>query len=317
MDIKPLDLNLLRLFDAVWRLRSVSRAAEELGLSQPAASQGLARLRRHLGDALFARSAGGVTPTPFALQLAEGVQTALAAVDQALAAPHTFHPARSERVFRLHLSDIGEARFLPEIMDLMRQAAPRAGIDARSLPHSDVAEALHAGQIDLAIGYLPTVRSTSTRPLITDTYVVVLRQDHPVARRWRAARAPDEAALLAELEFAAVRSHADTLRILSAAGLESRVRLTASNFLSLPLTVAATDLAVLMPRTIAQGMRRASKLDIIEPAFPSRDMVVSLHWSRRFEHDPATRWLREAIAERYPAGPALDGPKPPRAPRAA
>lgn len=300
MDTKSLDLNLLRLFDAVWRLRNVSRAAEELGLSQPAASQGLARLRTHLGDALFARATGGVAPTPFATQLAEGVQAALAAVDQALAASHDFQPGRSERVFRLHLSDIGEARFLPEIMALMHQAAPRAGIDARALPHGDVAEALHAGQIDLAIGYLPAVRGTLTRPLITDIYVVVLRRDHPVARRWRAARPRDEARLLAELEFAAVRSHADTLRILSGAGLESRVRLTASNFLSLPLTVAATDLAVLMPRTIAQGMVRAHGLEIIEPAFPSRDMVVSLHWSRRFQHDSATRWLREAIAAHYP-----------------
>ena len=110
MNIKDLDLNLLRLFDAVWRMRSVSRAAETLDLSQPAASQGLARLRALLGDALFVRSGGGVAPTPRAERLAQAVQSALATLEEALNESEVFDPLQARKTFRMHLSDIGEAR---------------------------------------------------------------------------------------------------------------------------------------------------------------------------------------------------------------
>ncbi len=109
MNIKDLDLNLLRLFDAVWRTRSVSLAAQQLGMSQPAASQGLARLRAVLGDALFERSGAGVRPTPRADRLAQSVQIALATIEEALNTSQVFDPQRSARVLRVHLSDIGYA----------------------------------------------------------------------------------------------------------------------------------------------------------------------------------------------------------------
>ena len=124
MNIKDLDLNLLRLFDAVWRTRSVSLAAQQLGMSQPAASQGLARLRTMLGDALFERSGSGVRPTPRADRLAQGVQIALGTIEEALNASQVFDPLRSKRVLRVHLSDIGEARFLPELVLTLQRAIP-------------------------------------------------------------------------------------------------------------------------------------------------------------------------------------------------
>ena len=305
MNIKDLDLNLLRLFDAVWRTRSVSLAAQQLGMSQPAASQGLARLRAILGDALFERSGSGVRPTPRADRLAQAVQIALATIEEALNASQVFEPQRSKRVLRLHLSDIGEARFLPELMQTLQRHAPGMRLEAMPLPHDKIGPALDSGQLDLAIGFLPEVSDTLHQPLLSDRYVVLLRQGHPVAKRWhqlqkKAGASPDaRLALLAELEFAAVRTHTDTLRILDLMRWQHRLRLTVSHFLSLPGIVRNSDLAVLMPRNFAQGFAQAGELAILEPDLPLRDFTVSMHWSARFDKDPCLQWLRATVAQLF------------------
>ena len=305
MNIKDLDLNLLRLFDAVWRTRSVSLAAQQLGMSQPAASQGLARLRAILGDALFERSGSGVRPTPRADQLAQAVQIALATIEEALNASQVFEPQRSKRVLRLHLSDIGEARFLPELVLTLQRHAPGMRLEAMPLPHDQIGPALDNGQLDLAIGFLPEVSDILHQPLLSDRYVVLMRQGHPVAKRWhqlqkKAGASPDATlALLAELEFAAVRTHTDTLRILDLMRWQHRLRLTVSHFLSLPGIVRNSDLAVLMPRNFAQGFAQAGELAILEPDLPLRDFTVSMHWSQRFDKDPCLQWLRDRVAQLF------------------
>ena len=304
MNIKDLDLNLLRLFDAVWRTRSVSLAAQHLGMSQPAASQGLARLRTVLGDALFERAGSGVRPTPRADRLAQAVQSALATLEEALNTSQVFDPQRSSRVLRVHLSDIGEARFLPELVLALQRMAPGMRLEALPLPHDHIGPALDNGQLDLAIGFLPEVRDTLYQPLLSDRYVVLMRQDHPVAQRWSRmqARKPSPVAeleVLTELEFAAVRTHADTLRILELMHWQHRLRLTVSHFLSLPGIVRSSDLAVLMPRNFAQGFAQAGALAIIEPDLPLCDFTVSMHWSQRFDKDPCLQWLRARVAHLF------------------
>lgn len=292
MHIQEIDLNLLRLMEAVHRLRSVSRAAQELGITQPAASQGLTRLRLQLGDALFTRAPGGVAPTPRAEQLAAAVQQALAGMQEALVLSREFDARTSRKLFRMHLSDIGEARFLPELMGLLHREAPLVRLESLALPHAQISDALAAGQIDIALGFLPAVRDTRHTPLLKDRYIVLLRQGHPFLKSRRALSRLEE---LRRLEFAAVRTHGETLRILQLLKLEDRLRLTADHFLALPDIVRATDLGVLMPRNIAQGFVGHGGLAIAEPRFPLRDFTVSLHWSRRFEADPAIRWLREQV----------------------
>lgn len=297
MHINDIDLNLLRLFDAVYRARSVSRAAELLDLTQPAASQGLTRLRGLLHDALFVRSPGGVRPTPAAERLAEPVRQALATIAQALSETQGFDPAQSGRTFRIHMSDIGEGRFLPELMIALREQAPGVRVESLPLPRAEIMAALDGGRIDFAFGFLPMVKESRSAELLRDRYVVLLRAGHPFTRRRRAA--PPLLDRLRELEFVAVRSHADTLRILQQAQLEDRVRLTTEHFMALPGIVHATDLAVVMPRNIARGFAQNGGYAIVEPEFPRRDFTVSLHWSRRFEAEPGNQWLRGVIVELY------------------
>ncbi|MBI5275432.1 MAG: LysR family transcriptional regulator [Burkholderiales bacterium] len=295
MQLKDIDLNLLRLFDAVYRTRNVSRAADLLDLTQPAASQGLTRLRGLMHDPLFMRAAGGVQPTPKAQRLAEPVRSALAMLEQALGETAGFEPAISQRTFNIHMSDIGESRFLPGLMGALSEQAPGVRVQTRPWPREQVTEALDNGRIDFAIGFLPMVKDTQRLQLLKDRYIVLLRKGHPFARKRRTAKALLPA--LRELEFLAVRSHADTLRILQQQKLEDRVRLVTEHFLVLPSIVAATDLAVIMPRSIALGF--PGDYAMVEPAFALRDFAVSLHWSRRFEQDAGNQWLRALIGELF------------------
>jgi DNA-binding transcriptional LysR family regulator len=295
VQLKDIDLNLLRLFDAVYRTRNVSRAAELLDLTQPAASQGLSRLRTLVHDPLFMRSAGGMQPTPKAQRLAGPIRQALATVEQALGDMAGFDPSESTRTFHIHMSDIGEGRFLPELMVALRERAPGLRIETRPVPRGQITEALDAGRIDFAFGFLPVVKDTQRVKLLDDRYVVLLRERHPFTRKRHTGKAL--LAALRELEFVAVRSHADTLRIVQQMRLEDRLRLVTEHFMVLPSIVKATDLAAIMPRNIARGF--GGGYAIVEPAFPQRDFAVALHWSRRFEADAGNRWLRGVIEELF------------------
>ena len=299
MHIKDIDLNLLRLFDAVHRTRNVSRAAELLDLTQPAASQGLTRLRSLLNDPLFMRSGGGVQPTPRANRLADPIRSALGTIEQALSESAGFEPLQSRRSFRIHMSDIGEGRFLPALMALLREQAPGVQLQTMPLPRDEITGALDSGRIDFAFGFLPTVRDTQRVLLLKDRYIVLLRKGHPFTRRRVSAKALPQA--LHELEFVSVRTHEDTLRILQLLNLSDRVRLTTEHFMVLPSIVQATDLAVVMPRSIALDFAGAEGAAIIEPpvAPELRELAVSLHWSKRFESDPGNRWLRDTVVATF------------------
>ena len=232
-------------------------------------------------------------PTPRADRLADPVRQALALMELAVGDAGAFDPRQSRRVFQLHMSDIGESRFMPPLMGALRQHAPGVRIEVRPWPRDEIADGLHTGRIDFAFGFLPMVKDARSLRLLNDRYVMLLRQDHPFLARRRTGQAL--LAALGDLEFVAVRTHADTRRILQLLQLEDRLRLVTEHFLVLPSIVQETDLAALVPRNIARGF--GSDCVIVEPAFPLRDFTVSLHWSRRFEADPAHRWLRDLVAQ--------------------
>ncbi len=295
MHIKDVDLNLLRVFDAVYRTRNVSRAAELLDLTQPAVSQGLTRLRLLIKDPLFVRAPGGVAPSPKADRLADAVRSAMSTLELALNESALFEPLASSKTFRLHMSDIGESRFLPGLMTALRTQAPGVRVQSASMAANLVAEALDSGRIDFAFGFLPTVKDTQRVELIQDGYVILLRQSHPFVAKAKTLRGTALLGPLASLEFVAVRTHSDTLRILQLLQLQDRLRLTTEHFMALPEIVRATDLVVVMPRNIALGFAQTGGYAIIEPPLPLRDFTVSLHWSKRFEADPANQWLQTLI----------------------
>jgi DNA-binding transcriptional LysR family regulator len=310
-NIDSIDLNLLRLFDAVYRTRNVSRAAEELGLSQPATSQALSRLRLLLRDPLFERVAGGVRPTARSERLAHSVQAGLALLEAGLKEDESFDPATTDAELRLHLSDIGEGRFLPPLMTTFREIAPNLRITSRAWPPEAISEALDNGQLHFALGFLPTVSGSAQAEMLTDRYQIFVRAGHPVTRH--AVGGALSADAIARLDFVSVRSHAQTQRILEMLHLDPRIRLVVSSFTALPPIIRATDLAVLMPRQIGLGLEPVDAFALLEPALPQRDFSVALHWSRRHAQNAMLRWAREVIlglfrdAQRSEPTSAADG----------
>lgn len=294
MNTDQLDLNLLRLFEAIYRLGSVSRAADAIGLSQPAASQGLTRMRLALGDALFVRTGGSMRPTLRAERLACVVQPAIAAIQGVLSEDDAFEPARSTMTLRLHMSDIGEARLLPSLIAALHRKAPGIQVQTLPLPHAQIADALETGAIHFALGFLPSVSGTQRVELLNDHYAILVRSRHPILVR-RQITTRD----LRRLEFVAVRSHAATLRILQEMDLDERVVLTSENFLALPAIIERTDLAAVMPGAIAHRFIDTKRCTLLPNALPHSAFTVSLHWSRRFEVDPAHQWMRRLFVETF------------------
>lgn len=298
MDIRDVDLNLLRVFDAIYRLRSVSRAALELGLSQPAASQALTRLRLLLGNTLFERTHGGVRPTPRADQLAVPIGAALQLIESGVREAMQFDPAKSRMCFRLHMSDIGEARFLPALTRHLQRHAPHVQLQCKPWPLEKIGDALHRGSLDVAIGFLPELRHTHSATLVQDRYVVMLRHGHPALSARDTMELQD---WLQGLDYLAISSHTVPLQILSELELESRIRVTAAHFLAVPSIVQSTDLAVVMPLQIAQVMGRDAAYALQElPEQTQRHFAVDLHWSHRAEHESAKQWLISSIQQLFP-----------------
>lgn len=298
--MEPLDLNLLRVFDVVYRTRNVSRAAELLGMSQPSTSQALTRLRLTLGDPLFERTHGGVRPTPRAEDLARSVQSGLAQIEAGLASEGTFDAARSCAELRIHLTDIGEARFLPPLMREMRRTAPGIQLQARSWAQQDIGHALDSGDLHLAIGFLPELTTSAHAKLLTDRYVVLLRAGHPIATNGKSTALTLRK--MQSLDWIAVRSHAQTLQMLQATNLDGKVKLTTSTFLALPDIVKNTDLAVLLPLAIAREFTPTKRLLLLDTELTSSDFTVSVHWSRRHSHLPLVRWARELLLRLFESG---------------
>ena len=296
MNTDQLDMNLLRLFEAVYRLGSVSRAAEAVGLSQPAASQGLTRLRLALGDALFVRANGSMRPTLRAERLASVVQPAISAIQGVLKEKDAFSPMHSKMTLRLHMSDIGEARLLPELISALRREAPGIRVHTSPFPHTEISDALETGAIHFALGFLPSVNGTERVELLRDRYAVVVRTGHPLMS---ATNGRVSVQNLRRLEYVAVRSHSETLRILQELGLDGRLVVTSAHFLALPAIIARTDLAVVMPRATAHSFVDTKQYAILPVSLPRSAFTVSLHWSQRFNSDPAHQWMRQLFVNLF------------------
>ena len=293
MHRKNVDLNLLRTFQAVHATGNVSRAAEQLGLSQPTVSHALRRLRLMYRDPLFVRAQGGMAPTAKAQHLAHAVEHALSTLEVAIRETEVFSPIESTRTFRLHMSDIGETIFLPPLIAALANAAPGIRLEAFQLDDAAILPALEAGRIDLALGYIPALTSVQKQFLLHERYVVVMRRTHVLATR-----APTRAALRM-LNYVLIRSHPATGRALANLGLSDRIRLTLPHFMVLPRILAESDLAVVMPSRLAEAFLRMGDYAVWRPKVGLQRFDVSVHWFWRFENEPGNRWLRKLIVSLF------------------
>ncbi len=180
INLRTFDLNLLRVFEAIHRDRSVSVAADKLGLSQPAVSSALNRMRRLFDDPLFVRSTGGMEPTRKAILLAEAVGLGLNIIRAGVATSTSFDPSSSTREFRIAMTDVGEITFLPRLMQTLARSAPNIAIHAVEHGLVNYEDLLETGEIDIAIGRFQLNSSFSSQHIHSSKFSVLLRSDHPL-----------------------------------------------------------------------------------------------------------------------------------------
>jgi DNA-binding transcriptional LysR family regulator len=298
MNMMDLDLNLLRVFDAIATAGSVTVAGERIGLSQPAMSNALARLRALFGDPLFVRTPRGMRPTPFAQQLAQPVREALRLIQTALQLHAGFEPGSSENTFRFWMSDIGEMVFLPGLLERVKRDAPGVKIEVVRIPIKDVHAALEAGELDLAVGFLPGLTTGMRRqPLFREHYVCMMRADHPVIGARISAKQFREAAHV--LVSYTGTGHQVIEETFVAEGLSARIAARVPHFLVVPMILARTELVVTVPSRVAAVFAGLGNFKVLKLPLPMPSFEVRLHWHERFHQDPANRWLREVMTALY------------------
>ncbi len=293
--LRQTDLNLLKALDALLAERSVTRAAERLGLTQSALSHILVRLRAAFADPLFVRVPGGIEPTPRAEAMTRPLAAALAELARVIAPPEAFDPARSRRHFVIATDDYLELILLPKLLARLWRDAP--GISMAITPVGDRPDAdLVGGKLDALIsvsGALGTLPGTYLQKLFDERFVCVLRKDHP------AADAPLTIDQFAALPHALVapRGRAGSIvdKALARLGKRRRVALEIPHFLAAPAIVRQTGVILTIGERLARMM--SDGLALMQPTLGLPGFAVALFWRERHHSEPAHRWFRAITAE--------------------
>ena len=298
MDFHGIDLNLLVAFDALMEERNVTRAAARVGVSQPAMSAALARLRALLADPLFFRSAAGLLPTARARDLAEPIAHALRQIEAALVTSPAFAPGEAVLTCKLGLPDYPAFVLLPALMASLAHTAPGITLDVRPFGHRDEAvDLLDAGVIDAAIGVPPSQLDGRilTRPLLRDRFVTIVASSHPAARR-----ALTLAAYL-KLTHILVSPEGDLFglvdQVLGQQGKRRKTGLTLPHMFAVPAIVARTDMVATVLRRVALHAQASHQVTLLAPPVDLPEVGFDLLWHRRSATHPAQVWFREWIEQ--------------------
>ena len=293
---KTPDLNLLPILVALYDEQSVSGAGKRLGMSQPSVSKALKRLRDSFEDPLFVRGPKGLVPTPRTHSVVQTARPHLKHLQEDLLAGEAFDPATSTRPITLAVSDIAEMAFYPSIVEHFRTHAPRCVLSTVATSPEEIARGLESGAIDLAAGYHPALalRNFRKRLLSRHGFACLLRAGHPL---WQA-RLNTEDYLSAEHVGVHRPGGSQELleRFFERRKLELRTPVYTSFVLSVPFIVMESDLVATLPYAVAT--RFASLSDGLKAALPPFDLTydLRLHWHRRFDNEPRSRWIREQMA---------------------
>lgn len=291
---KHLDLNLLRVLVQVHQDRNASLAAEHLGISQPAVSSALKRLREAMGDRLFIPTARGMQATPLADQIAPQIASALAAIGDAMACKVSFDAATSSRRFAVAMTDIGEVHFLPPLARALQELAPGVAIATVRNTAVNLRVEMEQGQVDLALGHLPDLTTDfHQRLLFRQRYVCLFRKGHPLET------APDPLAAYAQAEHARVLSmgtgHGRVEEFIDKSDVPRRIRLRVPHFVALTDVLESSDLVATVPEVFALRCIRRFQLAWRPHPLDPPPIEIRAFWHAKYHQDPANRWLRDLI----------------------
>lgn len=298
MDIKDIDLNLLVVFQQLFVERRVSVVADKLGLTQPAISNALARLRKVLGDELFLRTSRGMEPTPYANQLAEPIATALSTIQDALSRKIDFDPAISVRKFTIAMTDIGEIYFLPKLMGKLSAIASGVTISTVRNTSANLSDEIEAGHVDLAMGLLPQLTSGYfQRRLFRQRYVCMFRQGHALDKD---SMSVEEFAQAGHVVVVAEGTgHAMVDELIQRRGVRRNVLLTVPHFVALGHILATTDMVATVPERYAFECTAPFRLRYLAHPVPLPEIGINLFWHAKFNKESGNQWLRGVVFDLF------------------
>ncbi|WP_175687562.1 LysR family transcriptional regulator [Burkholderia multivorans] len=298
MELQDIDLNLLVVFNELLRQRRVSAVASSLGISQPAISNALSRLRKALGDELFLRTSKGMVPTPFAESLAEPIGYALGTIHSTLNVTSEFNPASTSRDFTIAMTDIGEIYFLPVLMKYLAEEAPGITISTVRNQSDTLRDEMERGEVDLAIGFLPDLKTGFfQRRLFRQRYVCLFRKEHPLAETnltTKSFLAAEHVSIVAE-----GTGHGMVDTAIQRAGVHRNVRLRVPHFVAVGHILQTTDMIAVVPE--AYAARTLAPFDLRSAPCPVKipDITINVLWHARNHRDPSNQWLRQVVFEQF------------------
>jgi len=299
MNLQSIDLNLLVVFEALMEERNVTRAARRVGLSQPAMSNALARLRRTFDDPLLVRAGKGMVPTPAAQSLDAAVRASLAHLRRVIEAKPAFDPSASERTFHILSNDYAELTLLAPLMRAVRGLSSNIVIRAhrsQSIFQSPSANSL-SESYDLALGFFPDALSLEpglrSELLWEEKNVCIASAKHEAIRGRMTARQYASAGHVAVFYKPEGPGVIDTL--LAEKGLARRVKTFVPHFSTVPNLVATSDLIATVPERLARHFSRQLKLQVLAVPISMPPFRFTMLWHERFGSDPANEWLRGMV----------------------
>ena len=297
MNIYCADLNLFTVFHAILETHSVTLAAERFGITQPAMSNALARLRDLLGDPLFVNTSGGMQATPYALEIAGPISDALRGFQRAMDHRDFFDPLTSDRTFRFHMTDMGQINFLPMLLERMHRAAPKIKIEAETLSLDAIRAGLADGRINFAVGHLPRLggREIRSEKLVHERYVVLMRAGHAAAGKTLSQKKYLNAA------HAVVTSVGGGHRIVEETLIRKRARITARlpNIMAIPMILSRTDLMATIPRNVAAEIAKTGAFRVLPLPVSIPEFEVCAFWHERSHSSAASIWMRNQLIDLF------------------
>jgi DNA-binding transcriptional LysR family regulator len=292
-----MDMKLLAAFDEVYKTRSVSRAADNLGLPQTSVSLALGRLRREFNDPLFVRTSEGMLPTPHAAELLVPLRDALELLRMATKQQVVFDPSTSRRRFRVSMTDISHLQFLPALMHRVGEVAPGVHIEMLRITPA-TPRLLEAGDSDLAVGFMPELETGFYQQKLFDSsFACVVRRNHPrIASRMSATIYKRERHVAITATGTGHHLVESELRRLD---VEREVALSLPTLPGLGNLLANTDLVATVPDRVAQMLVGIAHVKALPPPFAFPGFAIKQHWHERYHLDPANRWLRSLVAELF------------------
>jgi DNA-binding transcriptional LysR family regulator len=309
MELTDIDLNQLVLFQQLMVERRVSKVADNLGLTQPAVSNTLAKLRRQFGDDLFVRTPKGMMPTPFAEQLAEPIGYALGMIHSGLNQLSHFDPASVKRSVTIGMTDIGEIIFLPALIGRLRRDAPGVQVITVRTTATNLREDMEAGKVDLAIGPLPQLKAGFfQRRLFRQRYVCLFRKGHALDRK-RLSLADFKVAEHLVIVSAGT-GHGKVDDLIRRAGVERNVRLTIPHYVSVGHLLAGSDMLATVTERLAQSLAQPFDLTFRPHPMELPEIAINVFWHAKVHRSPAHQWLRGVVFELFGEDKVVAGSSP-------